>query len=433
MGINKNYLQKVNSIKIVKDLTFLLIILFVISLPFGNGLNSILLIIIILSLLYELIITKIRGGKFIIGTKKPLVLLIPFVFSLATLSYSSDFQSGLFSLQKNLSFVVFPLIFLLNPSISECRYTKILKVFVLLIFIISIICLFNSVRLIIEHGELIDQAKLLDREYYFYTNTYLSGAIGMNPIYLSMYVNLALFIQIYFFLKEPPSIVRLVAFFIVVVFLFLLSSLINVFVFLILLLYVLTHKRVYEKLSKKQLLYLSSIFLICSVFLAKPVLNRIQNLNYFEYELDQGHIGYWSGVTLRMAIWESSFEKILDKWLIGYGTGSEQNALNDAYHSKNFKIGLLLSYNTHNQWLAFSLRFGVIMTVIVIISILYFPLKMGLFRNFLLTLFLTIIFLNSMTEVIFSTQKGIVFFCFFYCLFLYINDSSSNFESKLIK
>lgn len=430
MGITKNHSKE---LKILKDINFLLFLIFVISIPFGSGLNSIILILIILSLTYELIITRIQGGKVIFGTRKPLVLLIPFVFSLIALYYSTDIQSGIFSLQKNLSFVVFPLIFLLNPSISESRFNKILQVFVHLIFIISIICFFNSVRLIVEHGGIIDQARLLDREYYFYTNTSLSGAIGMNPIYLSMYVNFALFIQIYFFFKEPPTGIQLGCFFIMTIFLFLLSSLINVFIFIVLLLYLLINKKVFNKLSRKQLLYISLIFLICSLFLSRPLLNRIQNSNYFEYEMEQGHIGYWNGVTLRMAIWESSLERILDNWIIGYGTGSEQIALNSAYDSKNFKIGQLLSYNAHNQWLAYSLRFGVIMTIFVFFSILYFPIKMRGSRNYLLYLFIVIILLNSMTEVIFSTQKGIVFFSFFYSLLLYANNYTDSIKSNLVK
>ncbi len=422
-----------NSLKIIKDLTFLLFILFVISLPFGSGLNSIIIILIFLALIYGVIIKKIRGSRIIMGTKNLFVLSIPFIFSLIALSYSSDFQSGIFSLQKNLSFVVFPLIFIFNPSISDNKYYKILNVFVWLIFIISIICFSNSVRLIIEHGGIIDQAKLLDREYYFYTNTYLSSIIGMNPIYLSMYVNLALFIQVYFFLKEPPSKVKLTVFFSLVVFLFLLSSLINVFIFVALLAYILIHHGVLKRLSKRQVLYISSIFLIASFILAKPILNRIQNSNYLQYEIDQGHIGYWNGVTLRMAIWESSLEKILDNWIIGYGTGSEQKALNEAYTSKNFKIGLLLSYNPHNQWLAYCLRFGVIMTILVSFLLLYVPFKMGFRKNYLFFLFLGIIFLNSMTEVIFSTQKGIVFFSFFYSFFLSKNHFDATFKSTLIK
>ena len=330
---------------------------------------------------------------------------------------SDHLDRGFFILEKNLSLVVFPLVFLLSTKLEQKTIERLLNLFLFNIILVGIICFYHSIFLILSNGSLIDQKKLLDREYYYFTYSYLSSGIGMNPIYLGMYVNFSIALVIGKILNNSKRFLYILAFFFLSIFLILLLSKINIIVFILLLIVASTYR---VKRNKANILYLSLVMFLVflTLFFVKPVKDRVININYFTYDIDQSHIGFWNGANLRMAIWKCAMDPIKDNWLLGVGTGDEKEALLNAYKDNGFKLGLITEYNTHNQWLEFSLRFGIVFSLIIMYANFIIPLIIGYKSDYKLFIFMVIISLASLTEVILATQKGVVFYSLFATLFL---------------
>ena len=396
-----------------------LLFLIIISLPFSIKINSILIIL--------LVINSLIKDKEIIYqplTNLPLLLVSsPFVLSLLALIYSDNLDQGIFILEKSLPLVAFPLVFSLSSRLKPGIFEKITFLFPMVIVIVAIICFTHSIWLIISNNSLIDQSKLSDREYYYFTYYHLAGAVHMNPIYLGMYTNFAISLVLERLLKQKSK-TLLVMFVFLTLFLFMLSSKINIIIYFILLITFIFHFR-----KKVRFVYrygfILATFSILIVFFVKPIKDRVININYLNYDIERGHISFWNGANLRLAIWECAKAPILNNWLLGVGTGDEKKELMDSYAVKKFNIGLLTKYNTHNQMLQFCLRFGILAAIFVMITNFLIPIIVGYRWDYGLYIFSIIVFINSLTEVIFATQKGVVFYSLFVTLFLHNRSSKS--------
>src|SRR5260221_98236 len=112
-----------------------LIILIAISLPFPRLISSILTIMLIILWAF------MYGNTFIKSFKnRSLILFISiYLFSMISLSYSKNLSEGFFSLEKMLSIIVFPFIFINN--VSKKLLFRSLTAFSISCLVVSIICL----------------------------------------------------------------------------------------------------------------------------------------------------------------------------------------------------------------------------------------------------------------------------------------------------
>ncbi len=387
--------------------------LIIISLPYSIPINSVLIILLLLNATI-----RPENQKFNIVSRIPLLLIsLPFVISSLALLYSNNMDRGFFILEKNLSLVVFPLVFLLSCKLEQNSIERLLTIFLFNMVFAGVICFGHSILLILSNNSLIDQTKLLDREYYYITYSYLSGGVGMNPIYLGMYVNFSIALSIEKILNNSSKAVHILIFLFLSVLLMLLMSKINIIIYIILLIFTFLYRIKYIKYIILYLI-LAVFFVLFMLFLVEPIKDRVININYFTYDINQSHIGFWNGANLRMAIWKCAMDPIKDNWLLGVGTGDEKEALLNAYKDNGFKLGLITEYNTHNQWLEFSLRFGMVFSLMIISTNFILPLIIGYKTDYKLFIFMVIISLASLTEVILATQKGVVFYSLFATLFL---------------
>lgn len=183
--------------------------------------------------------------------------------------------------------------------------------------------------------------------------------------------------------------------------------------------------------SKKAALMISIISLIVVVLkVPNPIKQDLQN--YYRlflgkdvvdiYDYDQ--LGLSSSVdtwqkTNRLYIWKTSIEILQSNFFIGIGTGDmddelskEYGKINKSYFSKN-------PSNTHNQYLDYLIRYGVIGFLIIFIGFVFYFQNAISTNNEIYLAFLIIVCLCCLTENILNRQFGIVFFFFFNSLFLF--------------
>jgi len=416
LGNFKTLLEKVTKLRTKEERHFAILSLIIISLPFTVILNSLLIIALVINSMNGFQWQKIKASA---RLKLPILFIgLPLIFSALSLIQTENLDKGYFAIEKGLSIIAFPIVFLQSKELSKKNITSLITVFIGTTVVIAMVCFGNSIWLMISNGGLIDQGKLLDREYYYFTYSYLSETVGMSPIYLGMYINFSIALVLNRITYSDKAKKYLLILVLLSVFLVLLLSKINVIIYFVVLFITAINWIKNKKSNVVVYLITATIAVLLMIVLIKPIKDRLINIDYFSYEIDQGHIGYWNGANLRMAIWECTIDPIKNNWLLGVGSGDVEQVLLDSYEDKDFKIGTLTGYNTHNQWLEFSLSFGIIATLIVLATNILVPLIIGFKKDYNLFIFLIIILLTSLTEVIFATQKGVVFYSLFLTLFL---------------
>ena len=129
----------------------------------------------------------------------------------------------------------------------------------------------------------------------------------------------------------------------------------------------------------------------------------------------------WGGKALRVAIWTCSYDIAKRHWVTGVGTGDVQDSLQKAYENRKFYFASIYNrYNAHNQYLQMLLATGITGLAILICCILY-PLwnYRDHFAGNTYLLFLLLFAVIGFTETILEVNKGIIWYSFFNSIFAF--------------
>ena len=124
---------------------------------------------------------------------------------------------------------------------------------------------------------------------------------------------------------------------------------------------------------------------------------------------------------------------IKNNWLFGVGTGQWKTAFAAAFKENGAKLEESNYASSHNQYLNYMVKFGVIGFIFIMFIIIYPVIKTKRYHDQLLMLFLTFMFVANFADSNLETHIGSSFFFFFYCFFLtgqksYLSLTSSNEE-----
>ncbi|MEI6852160.1 MAG: O-antigen ligase family protein [Bacteroidota bacterium] len=120
----------------------------------------------------------------------------------------------------------------------------------------------------------------------------------------------------------------------------------------------------------------------------------------------------------RIELWHSSLKLIKDHLWVGVGTGDAADVfaasliLQDSLLQKS-------ELRSHNQFLTFTIAFGIIGLLIFLFALFYPGIREKRFGDFLYLAFFLIAIISMLTEDTLETQAGVTFFTFFSCLFLF--------------
>ena len=126
----------------------------------------------------------------------------------------------------------------------------------------------------------------------------------------------------------------------------------------------------------------------------------------------------------RLARWEAIGEIIKKSPVIGFGLGSEKKLLKEKYFEKKLYISYMNEFNTHNEYLSFLLKTG-ILGLALFLYVLYVGFATAWHNKDPLFLsFIVLIAVVCVSENLLDLNKGIFFYSFFFSLFLIRNKTS---------
>lgn len=316
-----------------------------------------------------------------------------FWISLLGLLYTENIVEGIKNFQKQLPFLVFPLIFF-SVEISGKTKLVLLKYFSYGIVVSTIFALLKAVYF-----------KLNNFGNYFYYDK-LGELLDIHTTYFAMYVLLAL---LYFAnsLSQKTlkrNLIYGVCIIFLLWFLYLLSVRVSIVALLVgsLLLIFGKRKRIKTKII---LLLLGGISLVVLFYFTPNFQKR------FNAKTPEGVA--ISDLDARSVHWQSALEVIgQNNLFFGSGTGDGHLKLYDQYLTNGFETGYIYQYNAHNQFLETTLYFGII-GLLLLLAIIFFTLKKCYVqRNFLGIAIMGVQVVIMITESTLESQSGIVLFAF---------------------
>lgn len=355
------------------------------------------------------------------------VLLFPVYFIVLSLSllYTDHLADGIELVQRSLSLLLFPIIFLFvkEDALTVRKLFNFLLLGLIVSFFINFsIAINNSLSVvqgtddvtIIEIGSLM---KTITLGWNYFVGAEFS--VLVNPSYVSVYILLVLS---YFLKKELISGVR---FFIVVLlflYLFLLAS--KVAYFLLFMMSILLIFKIKNR-SKKYMMVIM-FFLGLIVFLNNPrIFDFYSRVKVFENTMEYDHT---ASEKSRALIWQTSFQLIKEAPLLGYGVGDANDILIEKYKELGYSHNYKNKYNAHNQFLQTFLQTGIIGFGVLLFIFILLALRMKRSSNEF-AVFL-IFFISLIFESMLVRFNGIVFFSIVIPLLL---KKRSIFGSRIIR
>lgn len=403
----------------LKDNLFLLALqLVVITLPaFYGFVNSWAIIVLFLTWLFTNNFSKFGYyfktrplGWFFIGY---------FIWMLIGLIYADNLTTAKDDIVHKLTFVLFPLILLFNDRIKARHLRGLIRFFYWTAFVLSIYMLAKA------WINYYTQIPLLPNDLDYFTYEKLAENVGIQPIYLSMYMVFAFFSVLWDFYLQPKigltkagnimATIWIFHFYMMVV---LLSSRMELMI-LIFLTSLLILWLEYKKESRKWFLAIFKILVLGSVtiiLLGVFPVNKARYQEMIDFKKDYTQ-NKWGGRDIRIQKWLNTLELISEQPFLGTGTGDMQDELQKVYKENNFDIAYKHNFNPHNQYLQTWATFGLI-GLFFLFGILAVSFKYSISSgNVLYVLLVLILALSMITESILERHKGVVFFSFFLLLF----------------
>ncbi len=338
------------------------------------------------------------------------LLLFPLYFIIMSFSliYTENISDGFNLLQRSLSLLFFPIIFLFVKE--DASSVKKLFDFLLLGLIVSFfinlsMALYEVFYIIKENITFFDTSlewvsivfdAFIEAWHHFITTEFSKS---VNPSYISLYILLVLS---YYLKNKLESKTQLLVIIVLFVYLFLLASRAAYLILAImslLLIFNITDK------SKKYTMAIL-FFLGVLVFLNNPhVFDFYANGEDFRKTLETDNTAVEQS---RLLTWNASFKLIQEAPVLGYGLGDTNEVLIEKYKELNYVHNFQNRYNAHNQFLQTYLQsgiigFGVLVSIFVLLAV-----RMKRSRNEF-SVFL-ILFISLLFESMLVRFNGIVFF-----------------------
>ncbi len=373
------------------------------------GFTSVSVILLFIYSFFIYFLKKEKGsGTFILLL--PIILLLLFIIGFA---YSTEKKIAFELIIRKSSLLLLPLTFLFKRQVSKNEFNALLFLFLCFCLVCSFVCFGTAIYNIITHKTYIVQTP--DRVYYYFAYNFLTDPVDIDPIYLSLFCNLAFIVSLTTPLINKPfikiAVPLYIAFFIVMI-----SSKIGVITLILTTILWICSRQARNKFSVIILLICIVLIIPISIYKFPFLKDRFSISFNFDYKQKYGHL--WTSTGYRLAIWSSAIETIKESPIFGYGTAGGQKALENTYAKHEFVWGLRDSLNPHNEFFSTLLDVG-IPGFCILLLIFALPLIRAMKEgDFLVFSFVMICLLFCLIESILLRQKGIIFFSFFYSFLL---------------
>lgn len=365
---------------------------------------------------WEYLRKNLKGNNLYIFIFIAVYYLIHFI----SLIYTDNLKSGIISMERltSLAAITF-LVFSSNVINSRKSFSLIFHAFMAGCMIASLYVLFEVFT---------GQASIIKKFQFF--NIY-------HHTYFSLYLNLAIVLALYYSKKQNRSalfhpVVYLLAVFFWLFMIFMLLSRAGILSSVIILLGWLG----YELFSKSKLTYIHvsiiSVFVIVLFVISFAQHKRLsltwKQLSKISLQEKTYRDSYY---LVRLRLWDATCQVIKRNMLLGVGNGDVKQEI-----AQEFKNNEALSaprkrkYNAHNQYLETFAATG-ILGILSLLGIFISGFIKGIRqRNHLFLAFLFLTGFNFLFESMLNRLMGILFFSFFFCLFVIMDNKETGHQQE---
>ncbi|MCB0704904.1 MAG: O-antigen ligase family protein [Saprospiraceae bacterium] len=327
-----------------------------------------------------------------------------FLLYLVGLSWSAYPETGLRELETKLSLLVFPLLFFLSPVQHEPVIPSIRVSFILGLCGAMLISYVAAASNYLETG----------------LNTFsykeLGAPLRFHPTYFALYLNFGIILAVDAILKKKDN-RFLYRIFVgnAVLFIFLLAARMQLILLLVVgLIWFLWWGYQKGKLLGGIARAFVALLLLSAIAWSIPTTRNRINRAITEWRAPQVDAG-----NIRLELWAAAQTAWAESPIWGTGTGGGMPALERKYRQIDCAECLDGPLNAHNQYLQTAVELGLIGLLFWILSLLFpFIIRNGR-KQQLLVFFLILFALSTLTESMLATQRGAMFFGFFYAFFLW--------------
>ncbi len=349
-----------------------------------------------------------------------IVIAAPFLLDLLFIWNNELFADGLKHTEKRFSLLLFPLLI-----ICQGRRLNLFKTLWIYVSIFTAILTVLFIRFTIIDTVLV--IKYLNGIHLWEIGYSFAASMGLHAPAVNMHVAfLVMAIAYLLFNKRPKQvyliIVHISLLVISIFYLLVLNTRIAVVVGLVGLLCIVFLNSV-KKLRKRNALIFTSgtLLLLCLMLFAfakantymleKYTKDTFKNLDMVgrldEFDNPEGEV--FSSLVTRVSIWKTAFERAMENPWIGVGAADGKDELHQAYIDTNQVFLAKYKFPTHNQYLDFFLKFGVLGLAVVLLfmtHIFFLSIKL---RNSLVLMFFTLFAVSNLTDDFLIRFDGITF------------------------
>lgn len=337
--------------------------------------------------------------------KDSCLYVLIFLLYVLGLLWCDQTKEGLKFIEKNLSFIVMPLVII--PQLLPNK-KKILRAFVISLIIIAVYTLVATLINVSFFGS--------EFRWYFQE----IEKFGFHPTYMGLYCLLAIVMITREKLFENYKKLNWILLSFLMLFLFFLASRIAILALVFLLIL-----RLITSWKKEYFIGLISIFIIgVGLFFASDDFNyKTKQLLDFKGLTYYDNNNYGS-VSVRVAKIKASLKVWSQNPWLGSGTGCLKEDLVTAYRSKSIECWPCSrqQYNPHNQYLSFLAGYGFMGLALFLALLGFLVYKAIRYKNILLLESLLLFMIVFLTESLLYRQRGLTAFLFFMILFYGIHN-----------
>lgn len=389
------------------------LLLFMASLPFDMFYSHIILI----SYGIHTLIQLKKGA--IKPVSKLRIAILQSVFFVTVLStiYTINRNVAYQEWGKQITILLFPLLFCLNPLDIKKYRPQLLTAFAL-VCTATIIYLYIDALIIIRHYHL--PVSMLFS--FYFTNHNFSQPIAIHATFFSMQIALALIYTLSVFIKERslyPKLFYLCCCGVLSAGIIQLGSK-SVFIALLVLINLAIPYFLLKGTARRRFILIAAsltVLVIAGILSSGNFRDRY--VKGFKNDLSKTVAG--ENDDTRLARWNVSLQLIGRAPLIGYGAGSEIGLLQDNFFNKKLYSSYLNRLNTHNEYLSFLLKSGAVGLLIYLATIAFgFTISVR-YKDLFFFTFMVLVAFVSMSENLLDVDKGIIFYAFFFSFFTFSN------------
>ena len=367
-------------------------------------------------LLYFIFGNKKEGNQLLLKNKWTYIFSLFFLIHALAYFFSSNKAEALTAIEIKLGFIAFPLL-IFSQKINDNIFIKVCYSF---IFGLTACTLINFIRSF----------------YFFFTENnflvYSDFSFFMHASYyaMSLVFSIAILsaIKLTIFKKQLHNTIALL--FLLILFgsaIIASASKLGILSFILLLPIISAYHLLKQKKIKLLISILIGLSISISIFFQLNIspIQRLKNAFIFTQSSQEVDKTTTESNAVRMLIWKESLTLISEHSFLGVTPGDTNDLLYETYKSKGMTGALSKRLNTHNQYLQTAIGTGIIGALLLLIMTLGIVITGILKKNILLALFGLIIVLNFLVESMLQTQAGALFYVFFSCVLLSVNDSKS--------